>query len=62
MRLIIIAADIGTFGGKLLANLEWKTSYFWYLLNPLVLIELTEIYILKVLCFSFLGNVPLTTK
>jgi hypothetical protein len=28
MRLIIIAADIGTFGGKLLANLNGKHRIF----------------------------------
>jgi hypothetical protein len=48
------------FGGKLLANLGMENIvFFWYLLNPLVLIELTEIYILKVLCFSFVWGMYL---
>jgi hypothetical protein len=49
------------FGGKLLANLGMENIVF-FCFNPLVLIELTGIYILKVLFSFFFGNVPLTTK
>ncbi len=44
MRLVIIAADIGIlfFGKKLLENLGLPGNrIFWYILNPLVIIELT---------------------
>ena len=44
LRLIIIAADIGTlyFGKKLLERLKLpSTKIFWYILNPFIIIELT---------------------
>jgi alpha-1,6-mannosyltransferase len=43
-RILIILADLGTlfFGRKLLKNLGLETSQiFWYLLNPLVILELS---------------------
>jgi hypothetical protein len=44
MRLIIIAADLGTLyiGKKLLENLNQPVNrIFWYILNPFIIIELT---------------------
>jgi len=44
MRLLIIAADIGTlyFGKKLLSKLNIPAhNIFWYILNPFIIIELT---------------------
>ena len=44
LRLIIIAADIGTlyFGAKLLKRLGLsQNKIFWYILNPFIIIELT---------------------
>jgi len=44
LRLIIIAADIGTlyFGAKLLQRLSLSPNkIFWYILNPFIIIELT---------------------
>ncbi|WP_179021936.1 glycosyltransferase 87 family protein [Winogradskyella forsetii] len=44
MRLLIIAADIGTlyFGKKLLDRLKLPSKrIFWYILNPFIIIELT---------------------
>lgn len=44
LRLIIIAADVGTlyFGKKLLERLKLPSNrIFWYILNPFIIIELT---------------------
>ena len=44
LRLILIAADLGTlfFGKKLLKKLQLPTkNIYWFILNPLVIIELT---------------------